>query len=430
MSIVLYNAVVLTMEALKLYIVTTIFLNIKQKKSVFISFLVVLASVIIVTIFLGNEISEYAEFIIGCLAILLFCFNAENKRKFGVILLSYVVICIVDVLISMVFILLMNSKYNYDAFMEDYLLDIVINSISFFVFLIIAFFIIRKRIKFDNVLNKKYILVYILSAFALILYLSAIQCIGFGEDYSVYGDVFTIGLTIISLMLVVVCVLLIINTNKNEYLKKEANFNDDLMKKQKEYYDMLLQKENETRAFRHDIKNHIYCMDALYKNGRYDEFGKYISGMSVNIEKLSQKTDTGNDLITSITNDITNKFPDVKLNWVGTMPENMKITSIDICTIFYNLLLNAFEAADKTDKKYVSVEVRFMESSMIFTIVNSGDKEPHVKNGELMSDKKEEGHGYGVTNVKKCLKKYDGKYSIDYKSGEFVSEVFLPSVLV
>lgn len=44
---------------------------------------------------------------------------------------------------------------------------------------------------------------------------------------------------------------------------KVAIINEKLLETQADYYKMLLEKEDETRKFRHDMSNHIICIDAL-----------------------------------------------------------------------------------------------------------------------------------------------------------------------
>lgn len=261
------------------------------------------------------------------------------------------------------------------------------------------------------------------------LYLTAVQFMGMRESHSVYGDDLVIGMSLSSLVLIAVCVLLIINSNRNEHLKREAEVNAKLLETQKEYYTMLLQKEKETRAFRHDIKQHLYCIRNLYANKKEDELKQYLEEMNEQVEELSPRIQTGNDLITAITNDILRKFPEVHLQWNGMLSDDLQISSLDLCTIFSNLLLNAFEAVQKDTVSNVNVNIKFMESTMMLTVLNPCNREPCLENGVYISSKPERGHGYGIKNVKKCVEKNGGSYSAGWDSGIFVTEVIIPHAL-
>lgn len=85
----------------------------------------------------------------------------------------------------------------------------------------------------------------------------------------------------------VIITLLIFSKNQNERMKIEADMNAELMNAQKEYFTMLLQKEEETKRFRHDIKEHLYCMNLLLKNKDYTQLENYFSKMDIVIPVMN-----------------------------------------------------------------------------------------------------------------------------------------------
>lgn len=62
---------------------------------------------------------------------------------------------------------------------------------------------------------------------------------------------------------------------------KVAIINEKLLETQADYYKMLLEKEDETRKFRHDMSNHIICIDALSQEKKYDEMQSYLSSLKI-----------------------------------------------------------------------------------------------------------------------------------------------------
>ena len=66
----------------------------------------------------------------------------------------------------------------------------------------------------------------------------------------------------------------------------------------------------------------------------------------------------------------------------------------------------------------------------IITVKNSIDESVLDKNPELVSTKAEEGHGYGIKQMKNIVEKYDGMIDIYEKNQMFVVSVMLePSLL-
>ena len=57
---------------------------------------------------------------------------------------------------------------------------------------------------------------------------------------------------------------------ENEMLAKKY------LEEQKNYYEYLEQREVETKKFRHDIRNHLYLLDKVKKEGKNEEFEKYL----------------------------------------------------------------------------------------------------------------------------------------------------------
>lgn len=423
MDVICLNAVRFTVEFIKLFMVVVIFFKIRQRNSIYASYFTALFAIMYVSLFI--DVSQFG--VIGILSVVILIANAYEKKKAGMIMLSFMAISIVDIIFASLCIVIF--QLDMDKIEGNALLNIGLNLFSLALIFVIAFVMYKKRAKYRQVQIKKYITIYLIGGLSLTFYLTSLQFMAMEEKWSVYGKNLIIGMSLSSLVLVAFCVLLIINSNQNEHLKKVAKINADLLETQKEYYTMLLGKENETRAFRHDIKNHLYCMYNLYKDKKYEELEKYFVAMNDRVEELSPRIQTGNSLVNAIVNDISGKYPEVQLQWTGMIPDELQISSLDICTIFYNLLSNAFEAVWRNHECKVDVTARFMESTMMITISNPITGEPQRVNGEFVTSKSEDGHGYGIKNVQKCVEKNGGLYSIACDDGLFVSEIIIPKTL-
>ena len=220
--------------------------------------------------------------------------------------------------------------------------------------------------------------------------------------------------------------LLVIIVNRNERLKHEIDLNRIQIESQKEYYTMLLKKDNETRAFRYDIRNHIYCMKTLIDSGKYAELKNYLENLGDVTCGLSIPHQTGDELIDAMLADIENRFPDVKAKWKGILPKSISLSDTDKCAIFYNLILNAFEAAQRTTEKTVAVTIKEMDDKVMISILNSMTGELTVEKGETVSSKTEAGHGYGLKIAYKCIEKNGGIQDIQIKEGYYRCRIILP----
>lgn len=424
MSTLCFEMIGYVIEFIKLYLAVVVLFQIRQHRTIWISFWGTLLALAFVFAFC--DVSQFG-FISGAVAIGILSVNAYEKKKVGIIVLSFLGISIIDMVFASVCIVVFHLDQN--IIKQNGLLDVGLNLFSLALLLLAGIIISRKQGRYQPVQIKKYMLLYFLGGVALSLYLTAVQFMGMGESRLIYGKDLAIGMSLSSLVLVGVCVLLMISSNRNEHLKREAEITARLLEAQKEYYTLLLEKERETKAFRHDIKQHLYCMHHLFQEKKYTELGKYLIDMNGCVEDMSSGIRTGNDLITAIVNDISGKFPEVQLQWIGMIPDELRISSLDICTIFYNLLSNAFEAVSKESESGIEVNIKFLESTMMVSIMNPSGQDLCQVDGNFVTSKRESGHGYGLKNVKKCVEKNGGSYSAVCDNGFFVTEVIIPNVI-
>ncbi len=133
-------------------------------------------------------------------------------------------------------------------------------------------------------------------------------------------------------------IIMLMNYMSKNHYKNISEINDKLIKSQEQYYLMLLQKDEETKRFRHDIKNHINCMYMLFKSGDYNGLENYFDKIGVTLSELSAKIQTGNNMVNAILNDISERYSDVSFSAYGKFPDCMKLSRTDICTLFYFII--------------------------------------------------------------------------------------------
>lgn len=176
------------------------------------------------------------------------------------------------------------------------------------------------------------------------------------------------------------------------------------------------------RQFRHDFRHHIAAMEGLVYGGEYSELEKYMGQLSQKDKELNRERVryTGNFMVDSIIFGITRnqKFKDVDFQFEGGLPSNLGIKDIDICEVLANALENAMEASLKgNDRKAVIMKTGCYENMISFQIKNTYDSNRYkaLAGGEFYSSKEGDGHGYGIQNMERVVKSYNGKmeYNVD-----------------
>lgn len=298
--------------------------------------------------------------------------------------------------------------------------------------LALLYFVDRKQ-KGKKCLPRKEIIFSII-LFCGMLLIFTVEDLNFSSRYvdnirfRLFSDVL-VSLTYIGVCML--CWLLIYLRKQNEETVRMLQMEKILNEKQINYYRNLLLKEEETRRFRHDIKNHLICLNLLANHKKFTELVKYLEKMNAEIGKTETiKYQTGNELLNIILNEKLSKLEEVDITVQGMVGEAIMVEEIDLCVIIANLLDNAVEAVSHvTDrKKKIIVKIQMGRKWMEFTVVNSIEKAVVFdKTGLPVSTKMDKQmHGLGLKNVRRAVEKYGGELQCSNEKYLFVAKIFLP----
>lgn len=203
--------------------------------------------------------------------------------------------------------------------------------------------------------------------------------------------------------------------------------NARLLKKQLDYYKNIDFLDTEIRKFRHDIKNHFICMEALIQNGKTEELEKYFRELQDSFSFQEKMYLSGNDIIDAILHHELRQTcqQEVKVTVYGNLPKIQTVTAMDLCTIFSNLLSNAITAANQCacEKKEAQIVLHFSGGSSFFSIEMTNSALGEVKKGKRNQDRN---HGYGVRKIKDVVEKYNGGFERKIEQGMMIIKVYLP----
>ena len=183
---------------------------------------------------------------------------------------------------------------------------------------------------------------------------------------------------------------------------------------EKEYYEAQIKYINEIRSIRHDIQAHMIALQYYLDAGDYEKAKAYLGDMKQN-QKCGGLVlkDTGNDLVNAIASDVLGRSQtEIVLEVNGLLPEQLRMSEYDTCTLFSNLFSNACEACEKLQatKPVISIEVHEKKDDWSIVMRNPIEWKVRTdKTGLLTSKEDKESHGYGVKNMMQVVKKYKGK---------------------
>ena len=417
MESVLRNGLYYTIEFIKMLLVAQYVFRLEPKKRISYAYGASLAVVMLASYWFDFQYMHFtALFMIPEMLVLVLFLDGEKVLRN--LIFAFFLINIADIAVANIVILFYAGLYQS---ISDYpLLSIALNSISlilFFLFLTLRRILRKGKLEVPENTGT----VYLFGSFGMLLYISAY----FYYNADVAEPLITRKVLIISQVMIIVFILfaLIASSRRqleNERLRMQIEKNRELMHQQSRYYIKLSAKEEATKRFRHDMRAHILSMRQLYKSRSYKELGDYLAQLEDVWGELSLTIQTGNDIVNAILSDLAEHYPQVELKWSGKL--NLNISQMDVSTIFYNLLKNAYEAASQTDHPWVEVDVRTQGESIIIEQRNPYREILQNGNG-YQTTKQGEGHGYGLINLRECVEKNRGSYHADAKNGIFRTEI-------
>ena len=194
------------------------------------------------------------------------------------------------------------------------------------------------------------------------------------------------------------------------------------------YFEKLNKMNDDIRSFRHDINNHFICLRSLLKNNLISEAVEYIN----DIEQISSirevRYKTGNFIVDSLLDDKADRAAEFSAEIVfnGIVP-TIGISNADICIIFSNALDNAIEACAKRGGGVINIKSDFRQGLFFLEISNPVPDDMKIKDVKRLSTSKGEKklHGFGMLNIHKTAKKYNGNSSASAENGIFCLNVEL-----
>lgn len=421
MEIVLLNGVRYSVEFIKLMLVVVFILNLEMKKR--LNHFFIFSLVVILSVSFRIDLSKYS-IIYGLVAFVVFFAVVRQKKEIIYIILSYVGISLIDMLLGIFCIHLFHITDK--QIQDNAWIIVVMNSISFIPITIVSLFFKKK--KTERNIGGSFWPVLLMGGISLSVYLTYTQYVCLAQYNPYFQDGFTVSAVVIIIGYILVCYFFLKNRIRNQYLQLENDANQKLLKAQSDYYTMRLRKETETKMFRHDISQHISCICMLFQEKRYEELGSYLKQMEMYTKDLSLQMITGNEYVDIILADLSEQFTDIDVRLEGKIPP-VKMASMDICSLFYNLLKNAFEAAHRVSDKLVDIKFKTDRLNIIIYVSNSYDVVFQNKDGTFATRKLEKEHGFGLANIKKCVEKYCGFYGVNVENNTFCTEIILSDVV-
>lgn len=196
---------------------------------------------------------------------------------------------------------------------------------------------------------------------------------------------------------------------------QKANINE-------EYYAELERQYDLSNILIHDIKRHLRIIGEFSKNKDFESIDSYIKSVYVSSEIPTIKQFSNNKLINVIVSRYAHQclLSSIELETDLRNIDFSMFENSDLTALIDNLLENALEAAKKSEKKFINIEIdKFNEQFVIIKVKNSCDTRPQRDGKVFKSSKtKSDIHGIGMKSIYRITKKYNGYSKFEYDDDE------------
>lgn len=178
---------------------------------------------------------------------------------------------------------------------------------------------------------------------------------------------------------------------------------------QKVYIAEARARYEQTKSFRHDIKNHLSVLDGLLKNEKLDEGREYLKKLETVSEALSFPYQTGNQVVDILLGEKLGLAKEITAEVSLVLPNPCGIDDFDLCVLFANVLDNAITACRAQDgAKSIRISGKRQGDFYMLTFENTCADEPLPPAGT------------GLSNIRVVAEKYHGAVLTE-KAGRWFS---------
>ena len=170
----------------------------------------------------------------------------------------------------------------------------------------------------------------------------------------------------------------------------------------------------QTRTFRHDIKNHLSVLDGLLRGGRLEEGREYLKKLETASEALSFPYQTGNPVVDILLGEKLGLAKEIPAEVSLILPTPCGIDNFDLCVLFANALDNAITACHScSGEKVIHIGGRQQGDFYMLTFENACPEGPLPP------------AGIGLSNIKTVAEKYHGAVQTEKNGQRFCLSILL-----
>ncbi|MBE6826604.1 MAG: sensor histidine kinase [Ruminococcus sp.] len=220
----------------------------------------------------------------------------------------------------------------------------------------------------------------------------------------------------------------------SEYYRERTRYQETYLQAELAHFQQYKQAQEETRRFRHDIRNNLLCMHEMMQSGKTAEAADYLRNLLETADTLSARYVSGDEILDCILSAKAEVMAQkgIAFRLDGVLAGGLPWKPIDVCSVFANALDNAIEACETlpAEQRQITMKLRATPQFWFVRIEN-----PSARNVDVArlfqprsgyTSKSNAGqHGIGTYNMKRTVENYGGMLKAECKERQFVLEFMI-----
>lgn len=237
------------------------------------------------------------------------------------------------------------------------------------------------------------------------------------------------------ILLMVIVPIFIYSARITAYFVSRTQYQEGYMQTELEYFRQYKQTQEETKQFRHDVKNNLLCLKEMLSSGRTEDAHTYLENLVETTEALGEKYVTGDEIVDSILaakGSVIEKSG-IEFQLDGILAGGLKWKPVDVCCVFANALDNAIEACKQLPAEDRSISMKIKTAPQFwFVHIENPVKEDFdtallfQRQGGYTSKSDSSRHGIGTYSMKHTVETYGGIVNAECVNHRFTLELMIP----
>lgn len=214
---------------------------------------------------------------------------------------------------------------------------------------------------------------------------------------------------------------------KQTVLEAQKSQMERVLSLQKEQYTLLKEQSEETRRFRHDLRQRLVVANHYLKEGQAEKLSSYLDTL---LGELPSGTENvcPNDAVNAVA-----LYHQAAAQRAGIWSVSLRLEQVpqvcspelegNLCVLVGNLLENAVTACKETEQPFIKMHSRFADGILTITMDNRFRTVNRTPEGEFLSTRP--GGGIGILSIRSIAEKYAGGCRFETNGTVFSSSVYL-----